>query len=294
MAKTRATDDTALFRSFPAGSPERRAAALRLVGSAMLPDVLAAAIEELADEPDGEVRAALLARYEACISDPARRDSGCYVRAALLQALRPITMPVDRPLLERAIATYEYLPPGRSEVAAGLRAAAVIALNEIDPVLAAHHSARLLWDARTSQMSGEPAVTAASLLGSQEQTIPLYAYVSQTDPPNAEVIGACLRNLIALPRSLLPGVLSTFREHDDEIVVLGLSDLALAHPARDLCTPVVLELLNRRLPNLFRYLVLAIRASRQDALIGELKRLAREERDPFRAEILREALEPTR
>jgi hypothetical protein len=205
-----------------------------------------------------------------------------------------MVMPADRALLETAIATYELVSPfgpkNRADVAGGVRAAGLLALNEIDPILAAHHAARLLWDPYTSEMSGEPAVTAASLLGSQEQTVPLYAYVSQTDPPNAEVIGACLRNLIALPRSLLPGVLSAFREHDDEIVILGLGDLVLAHPARDLCTPVVLELLSRHLPNLFRYLVLAIRASRQDALIGELKRLQREERDPFRAEILREAL----
>ncbi|HVA91803.1 MAG TPA: hypothetical protein VNL71_18410 [Chloroflexota bacterium] len=291
MPKPRASDDTARWQGLPSGSPERRAAALRVVGSALLPDTLEGALAELADQQDTETRAAILARYDACYTDPKRGDSGCYVRSALLRALRPLALPADRALLEGAINTYEYLPPGRSEVASGLRAAALIALNEVDPILAGYHAVRLLWDARTSGMSGEPAVTAAALLGSQEQMLPLYAYLWQPHPAGSEVIGACLRNLTTLPDSLLSALIAQYQGSEDEIVLLGLSDLLLAHPARALCTPVLRELLDRpRLPNLFRYLVLTMRASRQDAWIAELKRLQREEHIPFRVEILREAL----
>ena len=291
MAKSRAGDDTARWQRLPIGSPERRAAALGLVASALLPDTLEAALAELADEQDSELRAAILARYDACLTDPRHRDTGCYVRAALLRALRPLAMPADRARLEAAINTYEYLPPGRSEVAAGLRASALIALNEIDPVLAGYHAARLLGDTRTSGMSGEPAVTAAALLGSQDQMLPLYAYLWQPHPASSEVIGACLRQLTTLPDSLLPALLAHYQGSEDEIVLLGLSDLLLTHPARALSTPVLRELLDRpRLPNLFRYLVLTMRASRQEAWISELKRLAAEERIPFKMEILREAL----
>lgn len=291
MPKPRSRDDLAPLRALPPGSPERRAVALKLVGSALLPDALEAALAELAEESGPEVRAAILARYAACQSEPGHRDAGCYVRSTLLRALRPVTMPADRALLEEAATTYEFLPPGRSEVAAGLRAAALIALNEVDPILAAYHAVRLLWDARTSDMSGEPAVTAAALLGSQEQTLCLYGYLWQPHPASAEVIGACLRYLTSLPDSLLPALIALYTTSEDEIVLVGLSDLLLGHPARALCLPALRELLERRrLPNLFRYLVLAMRASRRDELIAELKHLAREERDPARAAVLREAL----
>ncbi len=291
MPKPRLPDDTARWQGLPIGSPERRAAALRLVGGALLPDTLEAALAELAEQETPELRAAILARYDVCTTDPRQRDAGCYVRSALLRALRPLVLPVDRPLLEAAINTYEYLPPGRSEVASGLRAAALIALNEVDPVRAGYHGVRLLWDARTSGMSGEPAATAAAMLGAQDQVLPLYAYLWQPHPAGSEVIGACLRNLITLPDSLLSALIAHYQGSEDEIVLLGLSDLLLAHPARALCIPVLRELLDRpRLPNLFRYLVLTMRASRQEAWIAELKRLQREERIPIRVESLREAL----
>ncbi|MGH2346363.1 MAG: hypothetical protein ACRDG4_14145, partial [Chloroflexota bacterium] len=291
MPKRAPQDDSLQLRALPAGSPERRALALRMVGSAGLPGALEAVLEELAEAPDATLRDAILARYQACLSDPARRDSGCYVRSALLRALRVVTMPADRPLLEQAIGTYEFLPPGRSEVGAGLRAAALVALNEVDPVLAAYHAVRLLVDEHTSKMSGEPAVTAAALLGSQDQTLPLYAYLYQPRAGQSEVTANCLRHLSTLPTTLLPALIAQHEATEDEIVLVGLGDLLIAHPARAVCLPALRELLARpRLPNLFRYVVLAMRAARRDDLIAELKRMAREEQDPARAEILREVL----
>jgi hypothetical protein len=293
MRKTPPKDDSLRLRALPEGSPERRALALRMVGTAIHPGALEAALEELAVEPNAELRTALLARYHACLSDSARRDSGCYVRSALLRALAPVVMPADRPLLEQAIATYEFLPPGRSEVASGLRAAALAALNETDPTLAGFHAVRLLFDKFTSPMSGEPAVTAAALLGSQGETLALYAYLCQPQPAHSEVEAACLRYLASLPASLLPGLIAQYEAREDEIVLLGLGDLLLAHEARDICLPALRDLLDRpRLPNLFRYLVLAMRTSRRDDLIAELKRMARDEQIPSRAEVLHEALLP--
>jgi len=167
------------------------------------------------------------------------------------------------------------------------------ALNESDPVLAAYHAVRLLFDKHTSPMSGEPAVTAAALLGSQSETLALYAYLCQPQPAHSEVEAACLRYLATLPATLLPALIANYEIRDDEIVLLGLGDLLLSHPAHDVCMPALRDLLARaRLPNLFRYLALAMRAARRDDLIAELKRMALEERIPTRADVLREALLP--
>ncbi len=293
MPKRVPPDDSLQLRALPAGSPERRALALRMVSSASVPGALEAVLEELAEAPDAALRSAILARYQACLSDVGRRDSGCYIRSALLRALRVVVMPADRTLLEQAIGTYEFLPPGRSEVAAGLRAAALVALNEVDPVLAAYNAVRLLVDEHTSRMSGEPAVAAAALLGSQDQTLPLYAYLYQPQAGQPEVTANCLRHLSTLPTTLLPALIARYEAMEDEIVLVGLGDLLLAHPARAICLPALRELLARpRLPNLFHYVVLAMRAARRDDLIVELKRMAGEEQDPGRAEILREVVLP--
>jgi hypothetical protein len=45
-------------------------------------------------------------------------------------------------------------------------------------------------------------------------------------------VAECLRSLTDLPASLLPSLVERFRESDDEIVLLGLFDLLLAHAAR--------------------------------------------------------------
>ncbi len=217
-----------------------------------------------------------------------RHDPGGTIRIAILRALRPLARREDTPLLERAAATYEFL---YGEATGDLRAAALIALNEVDDVLAGYHCVRLLTDPHTSAMSGEPARTAVRILALHGQLLPLYAYVTGEGGGVADVLAESLRSLTAIPASLLPPLVERYGGSGDEIVLLGLFDLLLARDDRAAHTGFILDFLRATpLHNIYRYLVSILVASRDEALIAPLIGLAATERDRDKAAILRAAL----
>lgn len=249
------------------------------------------ALQEFAAEPNEDERTTLTRIYDYYAADPYKRDAGGYVRTALLQALRHLARSDDIPLLERALLAYEFPPPGRVEGTASLRAAALVTLEELDPSLAGYHAARLLADEHNSTMSGEPGVTAVRVLAAQGQTLPLYACVMAPEGVRSEVVGECLRNLTALPRSLLPGLVERYVDSQNEIILVGLFDLILGHEAgREQAEFLVSFLRETRLSDAYRYLVTMIVAGRHTHLIPEVLALARRERDRIKAKALREAL----
>ncbi|MBV9172386.1 MAG: hypothetical protein JOZ81_20110 [Chloroflexi bacterium] len=294
MAKERAADKVERLQNLAPFPKAQVDYALRLVETERHPDVSQAALDVLAGASDPRVRATLLERYTFLEGDPTRRDAGCFGRAAILKALRDMARQDDAALLERAVSTYEFLPPGRledSEVAAGLRSVALVTLNEIDETLAAYHAVRLLHDRFTSRMSGEPAVTAAQVLASQGHALPLYAYVLGDAGLVPEVVAECLRHLTAIPTSLLAPLVDRYVSSEDELILLGLFDLLLAHEAKAAFATVVLDFLRTTsLTNMYRYLVNTVVADRRVELIEPLYVLAQNEQDRDKATILREAL----
>jgi len=297
VAKIRPTVKLERLRGL-AGQPQEQVDyALELVGTDDNLDVVQAALDALADTPDARVRRALLDRFTRDADGAGGGDSGCYRRVALLQALRYRAQRDDAAILERGVTTYEFKPPflpddpTRGDVAAGLRSVALVTLNEVDEILAGYHAARLLVDKYTSPMSGEPAVTAAQVLAAQGHVLPLYGYVLREEPGVSDVVGECLRNLAPLPASLLPALVARYRDSTDEIVLLGLFDLLLAHPDRARYDDLVLDFLRAtRLYNIYRYLVSAIVASRREDLAARLQAMEAVEPDRLKAEILRDAL----
>lgn len=303
------TAKLARLRGLDAGSPAQVDYALQLVETESNLELVQAALDALASSSDPRVRTILLDRFGELADGRGPGDSGCYLRAALLRALRHVARRDDAPVIERGVWTYEsmppFTPPDYGEVAAGLRSVALVTLNEVDEALAGYHAARLLVDGRTSHMSGEPAVTAARALAAQGQLLPLYGYVMRGEShrhnigPDGEqgvsgipeVVGECLRNLSPLPASLLPPLVARYRESGDEIVLLGLFDLLLAHETRARYDRLVLDFLREtRLYNIHRYLASMIVASRRDDLIVSLEKMAAGERDRLKAETLRDAL----
>ncbi len=265
--------------------------ALGLVEKEANQDVLQAALDVLAESIDPRARTALLDAYAACSSGH-RRDAGCYQRVAIVRALRHLARRDDAGVLEQALSTYEFLPPGPVEVAAGLRSEALVTLNEVDESLAAYHAVRLLADRHTSLMSGEPAATAARVLAAQGQDLPLYAYVLRQERGISEVLGECLRGLVALPASLLPDVVARYITGDDEIVLLGLFDLLFYHPHGVTFHDDILEFMRAtRLYNIYRYLATTIVVDRKEDLIAALRAALPAEPDRIKAEILQEALD---
>ena len=288
----------ALLRTLADRPAERFALAMQMVEKECNADAVIAALKVLEAAEDERARRALLARYDACNQDGARRDPGGAIRIAVLRALQPIAWPEDAALFARAATTYEHR---FGEVAGDLRAAGVLGLAALDATLAGFHAVRLLHDSHTSPMSGEPAVTAARVLAGIGQPLPLYACVVReaNRPPErppelpGEVLGECLRGLTEMPAALVHAVVARFNHSDDEIVLLGLFDLLLEHPARPEFVPYVRDFLcSTDLLDLYRSLVATLIAGRDPAWLGELRRLAAEERHAGKAAILREALLP--
>lgn len=273
--------------------PEARAAfAASLLQPAQSRLVLQAALDVLKETPVPEARPALLAIYNQLAANGPKRDPGAFLRRAVLDALRPIVLPADADLLAEAVTTYEFLPPDFREEAGVLRGGALVALNEVDHVLAGYHATRLLVDKHTEEMSGEPALTAARVLASQEQWLPLYqAAMLGQGRILPEVVSECLRNLTAMRTELVPGIVERFGDATNPAILVGLFDLLIQHEAGPQALPFLEESLARlQDPDLYRYLVIALLSARNEALNGLVVRSARFETDQAKIAVLLEAL----
>lgn len=257
---------------------ERRA---RLVGPAL------AALGQL---PIPEARPALLRLYADLDADGTRHDAGGGFRAAALRALRPWATVSDLPLLERAVTTYEFLPPGRSEEAAPIRAAGLVALADLDPELAGFYAARLLVDVYTSRLSGEPGKTAAGVLAARSEHLALYLYTLRPGQHD-DVVAECLRHLAGAPDPIARELCARYGPEASEAAQLGLVDMLVARPDRALFR----DELRARLrapgpPAVLRYLAVVLVASRRRELVDEVIAAVADEGDPRRLDALAEAL----
>ncbi len=291
MVSRNPDSEIAKLKTLASKPDEQSAAAAALLEPRRRRDTLLAALNVLTQRPYEPAREALLALYRYYAEQGELRDPGCFMRAALLPAWRPLARPDDTPLLLAAVDTYEFLPPDFKEDAILLRAGALVMLNELDETLARFHAARLLIDGYAHEMSGEPALTAVRVLASQDQTVALYSYAMRHGGTLGEVVSECLRNLTFLPVSLVPGLLARHRETDDGIILVGLFDLLLNHREGPLARAFLEEYL-REGDNLdaYRYLAMTVIACGDELLIDELLSVARLEQNQERAAVLLEAL----
>jgi hypothetical protein len=251
-----------------------------------------AALDVLSKHPIPEARPGLIALYQHLAENGAKRDAGAFLRVAIVKALRPVALPADASLLGRAATTVERMPPFFRDEATGLRAAALVALNEVDEQLAGFHATRLLVDEHVDPMSGEPAVSAARVLASQDQLLPLYLLAMQSGSAvPVEVIGECLRNLTGLPPSLVDGLVERYRDGAGAAVLIGLYDMLANHQSGPQALPFLeSELTRLKDPDLYRYLLIALLSARK-ALLNELAlRIAQLETDARKVAILLEML----
>jgi len=180
--------------------------------------------------PEPDARSALLSLYARYAENGVTFDPGGYIRAAILSALRPSLEPADCELLTAAVTTYEFPPPQFKEETAPLRGTALVALNELDDKLTRFHAARLLADEYTDPMSGEPALSAVRVLGTQVEKVLLYHYATRPESMTLpEVLSESLRNLTDLPQVLLAGLIEQHGDSQHDVVLAGLFDLLLMH-----------------------------------------------------------------
>jgi len=266
--------------------------------------VVSAALDIVTAAATPEARPVLLRLYEYYDAAGIKRDAGSYLRSAILGALLPTADPTDWTLAEHATKTYEFLPPGREESTGTLRAAGLVLLSQLDPVLASYHCTRLLNDPHTSRMSGEPAVSAARLLAKQAHFLPLYAYVLGKREVVAEVEAECLKLLAKIPTSVVDGLFAYYNtpvpaggglfmpyyETKDDVVLVGLFDLLLEHMTRggylDF-TGTFLRTTQRY--DVYNYLVSMIVANHQPEVWALLVEVAQREQNQRKIGILHSA-----
>ncbi|HAJ36661.1 MAG TPA: hypothetical protein DCL15_13320 [Chloroflexi bacterium] len=265
-------------------------------------DVLLAALKVLTEHPTDAARPALRRLYERYSRDKGRHDQGGYFRRAVLDALRPVARPADAGWLAQACMTYEFWPPDFAEDAVLIRAAALVALVEVDEEAARHHAARLLVDPFTARMTGEPAVSAARVLGALGETLPLYLIACQTMPHDRvtgsaavatvfpEVTAECLRQLTALPRSLVEPLLEGYAATASSVIRMGLFDLLLNHAEGPLGRAYLARFLEETTDaDIYRYLVMSIVLAGREEPLHDLRQAAYRERRRAKQEILLEA-----
>jgi hypothetical protein len=264
------------------------ALALDLVAKDKDPRAVRAALDVLRERPTRDARPILRARFDLLAADGVKRDAGTYLRAAILQALRPIADLDDLPLLERGVTTYEWLPP-KSEEASLLRSTALVVMNELDSRLASYHAVRLLADEWNSRLSGEPGLTAVHVLAALDDFSPLYYYALHQPQPQSDVLSECLRSLTRLPATLLPGLIEKHGSTRDEVVMVGLLDLLLEHPAAD-TTFVRAWMASTDLWAVYHYLVSRLIAMHAPDWLALLADQTARERHPRKLALIEEAL----
>ena len=244
--------------------PEARAAyAVTLLQPKFGPEVVRAALRVLVMHPHLPARAALTRLFDHYASQGVTRDPGTYVRSEIVRALRPFAEPADVPLLEQALLTYEFPAPAFQEEAALLRSGALVTLAEVEDVRARYHATRLLADPLTDPMSGEPALTAISVLVAQGELLPLYFYATQDqNRMRGEVASVCLRALGALPAEAVPPLVANYAECENPVLLVGLVDLLLAHPQLEITHETLARLLVEvKDTDLYRYVATVLLAS---------------------------------
>lgn len=276
-----------------ADRPEEQAGyALMLLNPRYGYEVVLSAIQWCIRTSHDEARPALIKLYAHYDEQGDERDPAANIRGAIIRALRNAIQPADTPILLKAVNTYVFPPPAFKEEGAVLRAAALVALNEVDQQLARYHAVRLLADEQTDPMSGEPAITAVRLLASHEEMISLYFYAMQDGKRVLpEVASECLRHLTLLPSAMLPSLLERYSATTQDVILVGLLDLLISQKKNPQARDYLRDFLqNTRRYDVYRYLVRAIITARSTSLLNDLLLVARTEQIGEKIAILIDAL----
>lgn len=277
--------DLARFDDLQFDPDAQFALALEYVDRSANLEVLRRALSIIQAAADPEARPVL---HRAFSRGDARSDSGGFVRAAIVRALRPIVHPDDLPLLEQGLRTYQRV--GLYDTSGELRGASLLALNDLEPDLAALYAARFLTDPENGN-SGEPALTSLRILAAQQNLAPIFAfaYWRQGSP---DLNGEALRLLVDLPESLVRQLVAIYRDGEDEQELLGLYDLLLAHSARARFRGEIEHFLRTTgLLDLYGLVAMQVVVTRDPDLISLLRELEATERDSLRRSLLQQALE---
>jgi hypothetical protein len=258
------------------------------------------ALELLRDHRERQIVDAALAKLKTCtLGEGARavlrptalyyldhpeRDSGCNIRDALVRLLVEIANPADLDVYLRGVEVHEQLLG--VDVGQTLRASSLVGIAMIDPSLGNAYAVRLLADlVDTSRFSGEPAMTALSLLHEQGDTAPIYLYlrmlthVPAPEFPQVKItpeVESKALELIAgdFPAALYREVALPYVQADRAIPEVGIVSYIVANGRADLFDLLEMIVSATRHDDLHRYAVIEMAASRHAGLINLLYHLA--------------------
>lgn len=266
---------------------DRLQAAVRIMHESRDLDLVRTALGILGDAESPALRDDLIAKYNWCHVQGVRRDGCGYIRAAIVRALRPVSDPADAALFQQAMSTYQI--DGAMELCGDLRAVGLLAMNDIDPELAANWAARLMLDPQMT-FSGDPANTAIRLLTSHGNLAPIFGFVSW-GTGRSDILADGLRNLVDVPFALLPMLVERYGESEDEQIILGLFELLLGHSTRDTWRDWIEGWFRTTtVMDLYGIVTMQVVASRSEVLITMLQQLRDLESDGMRQQMLDQAL----
>ncbi len=264
--------------------------ATELVQNDQRPSVFLPALRVIEPPQDEREREAMLSLYAWLDGAGPTRDLNAGTRIRILKALRTAEMHAPLNVLLRGVVTIERAPPAGLDEAAGLRAAALISLLDVAQELAGYHAARLLIDAETSPFSGEPAVTAVTVLATLDRHEQLYAYAMQAPLGQTEVIVEILNTLVEAPEVIVRDVVRHLLRFDDEPVSAAVYELVLKRDDPVWTSLLTTFLATEQRPHLLRYVATTIAAERHPWQIELLQSQAKGERNEKRRAMLDEAL----
>jgi hypothetical protein len=280
---------------------ERRDLALQLLAATRSRDYVDAALSALRRENVIDLlgdahRPALREKVYYYFENP-DRDQGGLIREQIIRLLMAIGHPGDMDVYTQGAVTYHRQPVRDS--AQNLRAASLAAMVALDQAWGCAYAARLLGEPDTSDLSGEPSLTALKVLAGCGQFLPVYLFALRQgedfiERGNAEVVGQAIEALAdeAFPRHLFAELIKQFIAFDVPIVSSSIATAITEHRL-DAFYPLLKHIIMRsRHPELVRYALIVMAGARDDTLTTMLYDLARES-TPDQAMDFLEAVELT-
>ncbi len=254
-----------------ADASERRATALHLLRATSSRSMIDAALAALDDAAlDDSHRPGLRDKaLHYFAADPAH-DKGGLIREAIIRLLVRIGHPDDIDIYLKGVVTYHHQPV--TDSAQNLRAAALAGLVTIDSMLGCIHATRLLGEDDTSQLNGEPSLTAVDVLVSHNQILPLYQFLLTRGHgfvrrALGEVVAKALESLgTDFPAEVYVMLAEGYLALDVPMVSSGIVNYITEQRRADLY-PILRRILDATSrPELHKYTLIMLAASRDETL----------------------------
>lgn len=275
------TSQTALMQQLKqANNPQAKTTLalelLKISNKREMVDAALAALEKL--DLDDSARRGLGEKLVYYFENPAK-DAAGLLREKLTRLLVAIGHPDDLPLYLRGVACYE--SQLGFDVTQKLRAVALIGIGLLDAQLGRAYAVHLLGEPETSPLSGEPTVTAITLLANLDERLPIYQLLrlagrALIENKLSDVVGKAFEALgPTFPTALFADLAAGYGALDVSPVSAGIINAVIERRSTELYPLLEQIITQTRDTDLHRYGLIMMAAARDDTLTERLYALAR-------------------